>query len=275
MRKGSALIVAGIVTVIAGLAGPGIAADDDLVSPDSAAEAVEDPAGDDPAPVEEAGSTDLGSEEGRAPGEVDTEEVGAQEDGRRERGQGRERDRDEDGRETKQPLANVDVKMQDIEFKPKTVTISTGDEITWRNYDTAQHDARADDGEFETPLLEKGETAQVPFNSEGTFSYFCSVHPSMTGKVIVRSSGGGGSDGDSSSGDVGGTGGTGGTFDGSTGTDSSGSSGTFGSSGSSGSTGGGSLPDTGGVELPLLLFGSALIVVGLLARAFHEYWIWR
>lgn len=273
MRKGSALVVAGIVTVIAGLAGPGIAAEDTALPPEAAVEETGTP----PAPLEETTGPALDAEEGRAPAETPTEEVGSEE-GERERGRGeRERDRDEDARGPKEPLANIDVKMEDIAFKPKSVTISPGDEVTWKNLDTAQHDARADDGEFETPLLEKGETAQVPFNDAGTFSYFCSVHPAMTGKIVVRSGGSGGDGGsDASSGDVGGTASTGGsTFDGTTGTGSSGSAGTFSSGGSAGSSGGGSLPNTGGVELPLLLFGSALIVFGLLARAFHEYWIWR
>ena len=274
MRKGSALVAAGIVTVVAGLAGPGIAAEDTAPPPEAAVEETGTPQ----APLEEATGPALDSEEGRAPTETPTEEIGDDE-AEREHGRG-ERDggRDEGTRESKQPLANIDVKMKDIEFKPKSVTISPGDEVTWKNLDTAQHDARADDGSFETPLLEKGETAQVPFNASGTFAYVCSVHPSMTGKVVVRSSGSGGDGGggDSSSGDVGGAGGTGGsTFDGTTGTGSAGSPGTFSSGGSSGSAGGGSLPNTGGVELPLLLFGSALIVIGLLARAFHEYWIWR
>jgi plastocyanin len=276
MWAGNALVVTGIVTVVAGLSGPGIAAETDPAAPADSGDAVEGPGAEALAPVEEAGPTDLGAEEDRVPEETDAEPVeAAGEDGRDgSRGDGT-RGRDEPADEAKQPRANVDVQMKNIQFNPKSITVSPGDEVTWRNQDTAQHDARADDGSFETPLLAKGETAKVPFNETGTFDYFCSVHPTMTGTVVVGSGGGGGGGGgdkdDTASTS---TGGTGTTFDGSTGTGSSGGTDTF-SSGGSSSGSGGSLPNTGGVELPLLLLGSGLLVAGLLARAFHEYWIWR
>jgi plastocyanin len=278
MWAGNALVVTGIVTVVAGLSGPGIAAESDPAAPADSVDAVEEPGAGALAPVEEAGPAELGAEEGRVPEEADAEPVATDDedgrDGSRSEGRGeRERERDKPADEAKQPRANVDVQMKNIQFNPKNITVSPGDEVTWRNQDTAQHDARADDGSFETPLLEKGETAKVPFNDEGTFDYFCSVHPTMTGTVVVGSGGGGGG-GDKDDTASTGTGGTGTTFDGSTGTGSSASTGTF-SSGGSSSGSGGSLPNTGGVELPLLLLGSGLLVAGLLARAFHEYWIWR
>ena len=96
--------------------------------------------------------------------------------------------------------------MTDIQFKPKNVTVKPGDEITWTNRDTSQHDAVANDGSFNTDLLSKGQKGTIPFNDEGTFRYFCSVHDTMKGTVEVRASGSGGNGG--KGGTSSGTGGT-------------------------------------------------------------------
>ncbi|HEX6116993.1 MAG TPA: plastocyanin/azurin family copper-binding protein [Solirubrobacterales bacterium] len=284
MRVANALLVAGIVIVIAGLSGASLAADDSgRTTPSQDVVATEEVGGggtaageaSDPAPAEPAGD-----EQGdRVPDEVATEEVTPTFDGGRGGGDveevaeegGGEEDR---GGKEKQPLADVGVDMVNISFKPKSVTVKPGDEVTWTNKDTAQHNAVGQGAaDFDTGLLEKGETGTVPFNDTGTFRYICTVHPTMKGEVVVGSGSGGsgGKDGTSS--------GTGATTSGSGGSGSvfpsdSGSSGTF-SGGGSSSSGGGSLPNTGQAELPLLLLGSALIVLGLLGRAFHEYWIWR
>lgn len=278
MRAGNALLVAGIAIIVAALSGVGFAAEVDEDAPPEAEVAPAAPAPE-PAPAEPATPEPAGEEsagEGRVPPEVETEPVESGGDERRPGDAGRKGEEDRaGGDEDRVPLANVDVDMKGFEFKPKTVTIAPGDEVTWENFDTAQHNAVGQgSADFETPLLEKGETATEPFNDAGTFDYICTVHPEMKGKVVVQSSG----SGDSSGG--GGTNGNTGSTTGSTDTTSTGGSIGTGSTvpSSSGSSSGGatgSLPNTGGVEVPLLLFGSALIVIGLLARAFHEYWIWR
>jgi LPXTG-motif cell wall-anchored protein len=284
MRVGNALLVAGIVIVIAALSGASFAADDGgRTTPGAAVVATEEATGDSAPPGEEGEPTEPADDEGdRVPDEVETEEVAPQDEpdadgdgGGKESDEkgGRERDRGEERRGDKQPLANVGVTMKNIQFKPKTVTVKPGDEVTWTNRDTAQHDAVANDGSFNTDLLSKGQKSTIPFNDQGTFKYFCSVHPSMKGTVEVRASGSGGNGDkdDTSSGTAGTSSGTGSTGTGTGTFDSGFSSG----SGSTASGGGGSLPNTGQAELPLLLLGASLIVAGLLARAVREYWIWR
>jgi plastocyanin len=278
MRVGNALLVAGVVTIFAAISGPTMASEDPGRTDPADVVAAEDVvgdgggAGDTTQPADPAGA----GEADRTPDDVETEEVTTDEpqttgeDGERKGagGNGGKGKGDE-----KQPRADVGVEMKNIAFKPKTLHIDPGDEVTWTNRDTAQHDAVGQgSADFDTGLLEKGESASVPFNDDGTFDYMCTVHPTMKGKIVVGDSGGG-------SGGKGGTtnGGTGGTSSGTGSTSPTGSSGTGStfptSSGSS--SGGGSLPNTGGVELPLLIFGSCLLVLGLAARAFHEYWTWR
>jgi plastocyanin len=275
MRAANAALVAGIVIVIAGLSGASLAAEENGRTAPEDVVATEEVGGGDaptPAPAEPAEPATGDDEADRAPDEVETvpvepvEEVGDEDKPARDSGKERSKGGD------KQPLADIGVDMKNIQFKPKNITIKPGDEVTWTNRDTAQHDATARNGDFETDLLSKGETATIPLNDPGTINYYCTVHPTMEGKITVRDDGGSGGSGNSGSGS-----GTGDTSSGtgSTGTSSSGFGDTSGFSSGTGSSGGGSLPNTGQAELPLLLLGSALIVFGLLARAFHEYWIWR
>ncbi len=259
--------------IVAAFAGPTLAADDSGRSaPEAAVSAVGDEGTSSPAePAQDVVPVVPAGEDGeRVQPEVETEAVedGDEAEGAEKRGDGRGSKRQDDARDKKEPRAKVSVTIEDFEFKPKTINIEPGDEITWTNKDTAQHDATGEgSADFSTGLLETGEKATVPINETGTLNYFCSVHPDMTAK-IVSSSGDSGGDGD-----TGGTGSSGSNFDSSTGSTFPSSTGS--DFGSTGSTGGGSLPNTGQPELPLLLLGMGLIVFGLLARAFHEYWIWR
>jgi len=81
-------------------------------------------------------------------------------------------------------------------FLPTTVRVSQFGEVTWWNDDTAAHtvtsgtvDAGGPDGNFDSSLFMAGTTFSVSFDSEGTFPYFCMVHPWMSGTVIVGEGG--------------------------------------------------------------------------------------
>jgi len=277
MRGSNAFLIAGAALLVAGLAGPSLAAENaDVVPPGSEAEAVGGEVPAEPAlPAEPASPAPLPGGDDRLPPEVpETDEIDGKNGYGERRGAVAGDDRSEGGA-SKQPLAGRSVTIEDFEFKPKTITVDPGDEVTWTNRDTAQHNAVGQGAaDFETPLLAKGETATAPFNDTGTFDYICTVHPEMKGKVVVRSGGSGGSGSSGGGTGGGGTGGTSGSTD-STAPATSGTSSTGSFPSGSSSSGGGSLPNTGQAELPLLLLGTALIVIGLLAGAFREYWIWR
>jgi plastocyanin len=74
---------------------------------------------------------------------------------------------------------------------PGPTTIEVGDKVTWVNDDDVAHDAVGSG--WSTPLLSKGDSHAVRFLEAGTYGYVCSIHPDMTGSVVVRaaSSGGG------------------------------------------------------------------------------------
>ena len=77
-------------------------------------------------------------------------------------------------------------------FSPNPLTIAPGTTVTWKNTDTTTHvicSGKVTDDQcgsvFEDDALKKGTTFQFTFANAGTFDYFCSVHPWMTGQVIV------------------------------------------------------------------------------------------
>src|SRR5688572_6919406 len=82
--------------------------------------------------------------------------------------------------------ADSAVTIAGFAFDPATVTIQVGDSVTWTNEDSAPHTATAGDGSFDTGQLAQGDSEAVTFDTAGTFAYVCSIHPQMTGSVVVE-----------------------------------------------------------------------------------------
>jgi len=78
------------------------------------------------------------------------------------------------------------VTMKNFEFDKKILNIKVGDIVTWVNEDAVSHTATADDGSFNTQLLAQGEKASITFTKKGTYTYHCTVHPSMRGTIVVE-----------------------------------------------------------------------------------------
>jgi plastocyanin len=71
-------------------------------------------------------------------------------------------------------------------YSPPTVTVKVGDSIAWMNSDSITHTATASNGAFNTGNVAPGSTsAPVTMTTAGTFDYMCTIHPSMTGTVVV------------------------------------------------------------------------------------------
>ena len=76
-------------------------------------------------------------------------------------------------------------------FDPETISVKTGTTVIWTNDDSVAHTVTSGDpnagpsGTFDSDLIKPGKTFEYKFDSVGTTSYFCSVHPWMTGKVTV------------------------------------------------------------------------------------------
>jgi amicyanin len=83
--------------------------------------------------------------------------------------------------------AENSVNIRNFAFSPSQINIKVGDTITWTNSDTAPHTVTSDSGsELDSPTISVGQTYSHTFANTGTFDYYCTIHPSMKGKVVVE-----------------------------------------------------------------------------------------
>jgi plastocyanin len=81
-----------------------------------------------------------------------------------------------------------EIKITDFRFVPGTLTIPLGTTVTWINDDGEPHTVTSSDDprRFRSAALDTGDRFSFTFAEAGTYTYFCSVHPHMTGKIVVR-----------------------------------------------------------------------------------------
>jgi plastocyanin len=82
--------------------------------------------------------------------------------------------------------ANAEVKIDNFSFGPQTVTVPVGATVTWINRDDIPHTVVSTDGVFNSKVRDTDEKFSFTFAKAGTYPYYCSVHPKMTGKVVVQ-----------------------------------------------------------------------------------------
>lgn len=78
------------------------------------------------------------------------------------------------------------ITIEAFSYTPDPVTVKVGTTVTWVNNDADPHSATADNGVFNTDILEQGESGSVTFSTPGEYTYHCSIHPNMTGTIIVE-----------------------------------------------------------------------------------------
>ena len=78
------------------------------------------------------------------------------------------------------------VKIDNFSFAPATITVSRGTMVTWTNRDDIPHTVVSDDKLIKSKVLDTDEKFSYTFTKPGTYPYFCSLHPKMTGKVVVQ-----------------------------------------------------------------------------------------
>jgi plastocyanin len=78
------------------------------------------------------------------------------------------------------------VTIDNFNFSPMTLTVASGTTVTWTNHDDIPHTVRAVDGSFHSKAMDTDDSYSFTFAKPGVYSYFCSVHPKMVGKVIVK-----------------------------------------------------------------------------------------
>lgn len=78
------------------------------------------------------------------------------------------------------------VTISNFAFSPADLTVKVGDSVTWTNNDSVAHTVTGDKAEFDSGSIAPGATFSHKFDTAGTISYHCSVHPSMTAKITVQ-----------------------------------------------------------------------------------------
>jgi len=84
------------------------------------------------------------------------------------------------------PGANAEVKIDNFSFGPATIMVPVGATVTWTNRDDIPHTVVSTDGVFKSKVRDTDETFSYTFAKAGTYPYYCSVHPKMTGQVVVQ-----------------------------------------------------------------------------------------
>ncbi len=87
------------------------------------------------------------------------------------------------------PEANppgVEVSIDNFSFTPPVVTVKPGTQITWINRDDIPHTVVSNENVFKSKALDTDDKFSFTLSKPGTYSYFCSLHPRMTAKVVVE-----------------------------------------------------------------------------------------
>jgi plastocyanin len=79
----------------------------------------------------------------------------------------------------------LQVKIDNFTFAPQKLTVKAGTTVTWTNDDDIPHTVTST-GHFRSKALDTGDKFTFTFTTPGTFEYFCSLHPHMTGTVAVE-----------------------------------------------------------------------------------------
>jgi plastocyanin len=81
--------------------------------------------------------------------------------------------------------AAAQVTVDNFSFAPATIAVPVGATVTWTNHDDIPHNVVSTDKKFASPVLDTDEKYSYTFAAAGTFKYYCSIHPRMTGQVVV------------------------------------------------------------------------------------------
>lgn len=94
--------------------------------------------------------------------------------------------RDSAGDPPQQGSSAETVIIEDFAYSPGNLQVPAGATVTWINRDSAPHSATDVSGAWDTGLFAKGKGATITFASSGTFDYYCTVHPNMKARLVVR-----------------------------------------------------------------------------------------
>jgi plastocyanin len=80
----------------------------------------------------------------------------------------------------------TEVRVDNFSFGPETLTVPVNSTVTWVNKDDVPHVIASTDGLFKSKALDTDDKYSFAFSKAGTYSYYCSIHPKMAGKIVVQ-----------------------------------------------------------------------------------------
>jgi len=80
----------------------------------------------------------------------------------------------------------MQVTIDNFKFSPETVTIKAGTTVVFTNHDDVPHTVVAEADTFRSKAMDTDEKYSYRFATPGTYKYFCSIHPKMTGTIMVQ-----------------------------------------------------------------------------------------
>jgi amicyanin len=84
------------------------------------------------------------------------------------------------------PVPTNDIAIDNFTFTAPTITVAVGTTVTWTNRDDVPHTVVSTDNAFKSRALDTDQSFSHTFETAGTFKYYCSLHPRMTGQVVVN-----------------------------------------------------------------------------------------
>jgi plastocyanin len=80
----------------------------------------------------------------------------------------------------------AEVKIDNFSFGPQTLTVRVGTTVTWTNGDDIPHTSVSTEGVFKSKVMDTDEKFSYTFTKSGKYPYYCTIHPRMTGEVVVQ-----------------------------------------------------------------------------------------
>jgi plastocyanin len=84
------------------------------------------------------------------------------------------------------PAKAVAIEIDNFKFGVVSIDVAVGTTVTWTNRDDVPHTVVSVKKVFKSPPLDTDEKFSYTFNEAGTFEYYCSLHPRMTGAIVVK-----------------------------------------------------------------------------------------
>src|SRR6185437_4241501 len=86
--------------------------------------------------------------------------------------------------------APVAVSIDNFTFNPQKLTVKAGTTVTWTNKDDIPHAIATASKQFRSKTLDTDDAYSFTFTTPGSYEYFCSLHPHMTGTIVVEAAAG-------------------------------------------------------------------------------------